>query len=148
MDCPVCGNDIGANLVTCPFCQSPVAHQSAIKRRFQQRTVNLEDGKPTVEVALSRLKEVVDDSLRRNISVLTLIHGYGSSGKGGRIRLEVRKMLDYMAERGIVAEYISGESFNKRNGRVKNLLQRYPQLVADKNLGRANKGITVVVLSS
>lgn len=146
MDCPVCGNEIDAGLSTCPYCMSPLELAARKRRQFIQRTINLEEGRPTVELAVKKLSEVIDDSTRRKISVLTLIHGYGSSGKGGKIRTEVRKMLDYMSEQGAVHDYIAGESFNKRSGKVKQLLQRYPQMATDKNLGRGNKGITIVVL--
>jgi len=113
---------------------------------FVHKTVNLEAGRPVVEVALNRMNEIIEDSVRNDVNVLTLIHGYGSSGKGGAIRSECRKMLDYLKSNGLISNYIIGEDFNKRSGSVKSLLRRYPQLAADKHLNRGNRGITLVIL--
>ncbi len=90
---------------------------------------------------------MIEDSLRNNVNVLTLIHGYGSSGKGGVIRLECRKVLEFLKNKGIISDFIPGEDFNKRSGAVKALLRRYPQLGQDKHLNRGNRGITLVILS-
>lgn len=147
MDCHICGNEIAAGLSRCPFCLSLLDHERKVKSPFQHRTINLEEGRPTVEMAVNRMTEVILDAARRKVNVLTFIHGYGSSGKGGRIRTEVRQMLTYMKDQGSIKEYIPGERFNKRSGEVRQLLQKYPQLAADKNLGRGNKGITLVILS-
>jgi hypothetical protein len=145
--CDVCGNKRDTASLLCPFCGSKVDAAEPVKQTgFVHKVINLEAGRPAVDVALHKMNEVVLDSKRNNVNVLTLIHGYGSSGKGGVIRLECRKMLDFMKNKGIISDYIVGEDFNKRSGLVKALLQRYPQLGMDKHLNRGNKGITLVVL--
>ena len=45
-------------------------------------------------------------------SAVKLIHGYGSSGKGGKIRLEVRAYLERQKARGKIRDYIPGERFS------------------------------------
>jgi uncharacterized membrane protein YvbJ len=147
--CDVCGNEADSVGSVCPYCGNSFTENSTSlvrKKSFRQKTVNLESGKPIVEIALARMTEIIGDSARNGISVLTLIHGYGSSGKGGVIRSESRKTLDYLKSKGKIKEYIPGEEFNHRLGRVKELLNRYPQLKSDKNLNRGNKGITLVIL--
>ena len=118
------------------------------QRPFIHRTVNLEAGRPAVEAALNRLDEVIADAQRNSVSVLTLIHGYGSTGRGGVIRSECRMTLDYMKSKGLISDYIAGEDFNKRSGRVKALLRRYSPLSSDRNLNNGNQGITLVILSN
>lgn len=118
------------------------------QRPFIHRTVNLEAGRPVVEVALNRLDEVIADARRNSVSVLTLIHGYGSTGRGGAIRSECRTMLGYMKSRGLISDYIAGEDFNKRSGLVKALLRRYSPLSSHRNLNNGNQGITLVILSN
>jgi hypothetical protein len=118
------------------------------QRPFIHRTVNLEAGRPVVEVALNRLDEVIADARRNSVSVLTLIHGYGSTGRGGAIRSECRIALDYMKSKALISDYIAGEDFNKRSGRVKALLRRYSPLSSDRNLNNGNQGITLVILSN
>ena len=146
--CDVCGNTRETLSPQCPFCGNRVEATELVKHSsYVHKTVNLEEGRPVVEAALSRMNEIILDSVRNNINILTLIHGYGSSGKGGAIRLECRKMLDFLKSKGLVSDYIAGEDFNKRSGLVKSLLQRYPQLGTDKHLNRGNKGITIVILT-
>lgn len=146
--CDVCGNESASLALLCPFCGSKLElAQSAKRGSFVHKTVNLEAGRPIVEVALGRLDEILKDSARNKVNVLTLIHGYGSSGKGGAIRSECRKSLDFLKSKGEISDYIAGEDFYKRFGKVKSLIRRYPQLGSDKNLNRGNRGVTLVILS-
>ncbi|MBU1566691.1 MAG: Smr/MutS family protein [Proteobacteria bacterium] len=148
MKCQICGNERPATSFSCPYCGDVT--EVLVDRKpkiFVHKTVNLEAGRPVVEVALSRCREVIDDAILNKISVITLIHGYGSSGKGGAIKSECRKTLDYMKSKRIISDYIAGEDFHKKSGRVRSLLQRYSQLAKDRNLNQGNQGITLVILS-
>lgn len=146
--CQICGNEIKHGKAVCPFCGSK--HVSPTRRstdrNFLHHTVNLEQGMPFVQSALNHLQVAIREAKSGRVQVLTIIHGYGSSGKGGAIRKECRKTLDYMCSRGQLNSYVPGEDFHKHNGVVKDLLNRYPQLRLNKNLNRRNQGITVVVL--
>jgi len=118
----------------------------SFSKKFYQKTVNLEQGLPTVEQALHRLQQAIAAARHEHIRVLTLIHGYGSSGKGGTIRQECRKTLDYLRSKGEISDVFFGENFNRRSGAVKHLLHRFPELSRHPHLNNANKGITLVVL--
>ncbi len=144
--CHVCGNEIKGATRICPFCGSEnddVAQ--AGKNEYIHRIVNLERGRPSLEAALQRLDRAIADGLQTGVAVLTLIHGYGSSGKGGVIRTECRKSLDFMKSQKRIFAYIPGEEFSKRSGLVKTILRRYPRLSSDKNLNKGNRGITLVI---
>jgi hypothetical protein len=145
--CQVCGNDISASSLNCKFCGSKQDNAHLKQGRgFVQKTINLEQGRPLLEVALQKMDDAVVDAAKNNIHVLTLIHGYGSSGKGGRIRTECRKKLDFMKSNGRIRDYIAGEDFSRKFGPAKKLLQRYPQLSAENNFNKGNRGITLVVM--
>ena len=146
--CQVCGNDISVSSMNCEFCGSKQdkEHLKQI-REFVKKTINLEQGHPVLEIALQKLDDGIEDAAKNNIQVLTLIHGYGSSGKGGRIRLECRKNLDFMKSKGRIRDYIAGEDFSRKFGPAKVLLQRYPQLSTDGNFNKGNRGVTLVVMS-
>ena len=146
--CHICGNDIRRGVKTCTFCGSDQTenNQKPVVRKFTHRTVNLEAGMPLVEPALQQLQSAVHEARILDIQVLTIIHGYGSSGRGGVIRKECRKVLEYMKSRGELSDVITGEEFCRRNGPVRNLLKRYPELENNSNLNRGNKGITIVIL--
>jgi hypothetical protein len=100
---------------------------------------------PFVEQAMSQLHAALNEARFLRIQALTIIHGYGSSGRGGAIRKECRKTLDHMCSKGELNTYITGEEFHRRNGLVKDLLNRYPQLAGNSNLNRHNRGITLVI---
>ncbi len=148
MTCHICGNERPGASFCCPYCGAACEESADRKpKTYIHKTVNLEAGRPVVEVALNRCREAIDDAIVNKISVITLIHGYGSSGKGGVIRSECRKTLDYMKSKRIISDYIAGEDFHKRSGRVRAILQRYTQLAKDRNLNQGNQGVTLVILS-
>lgn len=145
--CEVCGNEKESASLLCPYCGSMNEDDDGpVKKSFIHKIVNLESGRPVAEIAVNKMTEVLEDARRNGITIVTLIHGYGSSGKGGVIRSECRKTLDYMRSKGTIEDYIVGEEFYKRSGRVKYLLRKYPQLEQDRNLNRNNRGITLVVI--
>jgi hypothetical protein len=49
-------------------------------------------------------------------------------------------------ERGDIRLFVTGESFSSFDQRSKDLIHEAPQLLLDSDLGRANKGITLVLL--
>ena len=63
------------------------------------RTVNLEQGKPKVEQAIARMNQAVFSARASGTKVIKLIHGYGSSGKGGVIRTAVYRELETKIQR-------------------------------------------------
>lgn len=147
--CEVCGNELVKGTGVCPFCRSRQdLSASGAKRPCGKlhKTVNLEQGMPFVEQALKRLQAEIDDARQQSIAILTIIHGYGSSGKGGAIKIECRKLLEYLVSSKVINMYLPGEIFNKREKVVKTAVQRYPALTGNKNYNRNNPGITVVIL--
>lgn len=72
------------------------------------RELNLELGRPTADEALRRLEAELEAARHMNTPLLKLIHGYGSSGKGGRIRTASRKYLLAQQEKGRIAAVVRG----------------------------------------
>ncbi len=144
--CEICGNDILRQRSCCPYCGSTVEQEIAAKKIFRHRVINLEEGRPLLEAALKKMELGIIDSSRQGFVALTLIHGYGSSGRGGVIRTECRKMLDHMTASGAIAGYLAGEQFSSRYPPAKQWLRRFPSLANNSYLNRGNRGITVVFL--
>lgn len=144
--CAVCGNEGEAGTLVCKFCGARQEPDCQEKGGFLHKTVNLEHGRPFAETAIRKLLSEIQAAKFERVRVLTLIHGYGASGKGGVIRSECRKNLDYLCSIGEVKEYIPGEEFSSRSGAVKTLLRRFPELANNKNLDRHNPGVTLVIL--
>lgn len=110
------------------------------------KTVNLEDGLPNIARASVRLKGELQLARRSRTHALKIIHGYGSSGVGGDLRIALQSLLRQMEDRGEIQSCIYGENWRKADQRAWELVKRYPQLKADRDFGRGNKGITIVVL--
>ena len=144
--CAVCGNEIDPGAGQCPFCGAERAATAVSDGGPSHREVNLERGLPPVAQALDRLDKEIALAALLGIRVLTLIHGYGSSGEGGAIKTAVLRRLEFLRHTGRVREVVPGEGFENRSGRGRQLLRRFPFLSAHRDLNRANPGITLIVL--
>lgn len=110
------------------------------------REVNLEQGMPTVDAAIKRLTYEVNHSRVTGVAVLKIIHGYGSSGTGGKIRVEARGYLERLQKRGEIAGFIPGERFSIFDAGTLAAFRRCDGLRQDRNLERHNNGVTFIIL--
>jgi adenosylmethionine-8-amino-7-oxononanoate aminotransferase len=110
------------------------------------RTVNLKSDMPQVHEALQRLDRELAQARQEKANLLKFIHGYGSTGRGGDIRIAVQKRLSEMTQNGQIRGRIFGEDWSKSDETVWKLVQSHPELKGDSDLGRRNLGITIVLL--
>jgi len=101
---------------------------------------------PTVSEALQQLDRELARARQSGCGVLKLVHGYGSTGAGGEIRIAAQRRLADMASRGEIRACIFGEDWSKSDERAWALVNDRPELKRDTDLGRRNPGITIVVL--
>lgn len=109
-------------------------------------TINLKADMPLVSEALQRLETELAAAAKKKIMVLKLIHGYGSTGAGGDIRIAVQKRLMELMQSGRIRGCIFGEDWSKSNEEAWRLVQANAHLKTDPDLGRRNQGITIVLL--
>jgi hypothetical protein len=110
------------------------------------KTVNLKSDMPQVHEALQRMDRELALARQEKATLLKLVHGYGSTGAGGDICIAVQKRLLEMVHSGQIRACIFGENWSKSDDAAWKLLQRYPELKSDSDLGRRNRGITIVLL--
>lgn len=110
------------------------------------RIVNLEEGRPTVNVGLLRLDRALASARAERLPLLKLIHGYGSTGSGGALRTEVWKVLNGLQRNGAISGFLPGEDFRRSHEAGWELIKRFKELQGDRDLGRNNRGITIVIL--
>jgi len=110
------------------------------------KTVNLKSDMPLVRHALQRLDRELSLAQKEKTTLLKVIHGYGSTGAGGDIRVAVQKRLLEMTQDGQIRVCIFGENWSKSDDAAWKLLQSHPELKSDSDLGRRNRGITIVLL--
>lgn len=101
---------------------------------------------PTVEQARLRMQYELHQARKDGCVAVKLIHGYGSSGVGGILRLELQKELRKAARQGAIRALIPGEDWRISNESTWDLLKRYPEWKQDADLGRNNRGISMVAL--
>jgi hypothetical protein len=110
------------------------------------RVINLEEGFPTRDQAYQKLDAALARARKDGVAALKVIHGYGSTGTGGVLRFAIRGFLRQRKEKGEIAAFVNGESWSSFDERSKTLFAKVPQLVLDSDVGRGNKGITLVLL--
>lgn len=101
---------------------------------------------PTVEEARQRLSVAFAKARQDKCAILKLIHGYGSSGVGGGLRVGIRKSLRKRRKKGEIRQYVFGENWSIFDETSRDILEANPSLKRDSDLDRGNEGISIVVL--
>jgi hypothetical protein len=101
---------------------------------------------PEVPEALQRMDRELTLARQNKLTILKLIHGYGSTGAGGDIRIAVQKRLVVMVQSSQIRGCIFGENWSKSDETTWKLLQSNDDLKNDADLGRGNRGITIVII--
>lgn len=109
-------------------------------------TFNLEEGMPTLEEARKKLAMYLLDAKRKGIVVTKIIHGYGSSGVGGTLRVGIRKSLALRKQDKTILEFVTGEQWSIFDEASRRILDKCAELSRDSDLEKHNNGITLVLL--
>lgn len=109
------------------------------------KVVNMEQSMPTVPLALSLLADVLRIARGEGFAAVKIIHGYGSSGVGGALRIAIQNDLARRAAAKEIAAVIEGEQWRISNETAWEFLKRFPECKQDRDLGRANRGISIAV---
>ncbi|MBI9009775.1 MAG: hypothetical protein JEZ05_07075 [Tenericutes bacterium] len=108
------------------------------------KVFNLERDLPTVSEAGKKLAQIIREN-KSNEKVIKLIHGYGSSGVGGKIKISVQKSLRKRVNSGEIKAYIPGEAFSSLFG-FDEQINKYKDLIRnDSDYKKGNDGITYIV---
>ena len=110
------------------------------------RTYNVEDGLPSLDEARKLVMAQIREAKRGGVRVLKVIHGYGSSGKGGKLCTGLRKSFGLRKKEGVIRDFVAGEDFSIFNNVTLALLEAVPELRRDPDLNATNEGVTVVWL--
>jgi hypothetical protein len=110
------------------------------------KTFNVEAGLPTLDEARRRVIDEIKQAKREGVRVLKIIHGYGSSGKGGALCIGLRKSFGLRKKEGVIKNSIPGEDFSIFNETALALLEAVPALRGDPDLNATNEGVTILWL--
>ena len=109
------------------------------------KEVNIKSDMPTSDDAIRRITYNLRNSKMLGISALKIIHGYGSTGTGGKIRVEARRYLGEQKRKGFIRDFIPGEDFSIFDQATRDAFLVCTDLRRDEDLERHNNGITIVI---
>lgn len=110
-------------------------------------TANIEKFMPTVYQAEILVKNNLETYRRKGIKVFKIIHGYGSTGKGGALRTGIRDYLTQLKHAKIIADFVPGEDWSVFNETTRKILDLDSSFSKDSDLGKMNSGVTIIVIS-
>ena len=110
------------------------------------RIFNVEAALPTLEEARRQVMDEIRKAKREGIVALKVIHGYGSSGKGGALCFGLRKSFLLRKKEKVIRDFIPGEGFSIFNPTTLDLLEAVPKLRGDPDLNALNEGVTILWL--
>jgi hypothetical protein len=109
---------------------------------------DLELGAPIVEEAIAKFEGYLEAASNAGFKTMLVIHGYGSSGKGGEIRKTLRDNLEHNFYTDRVVDYYPGEDLKDGNMPYSELIQRRPTLKKQASQFKNNNaGVTVLLLN-
>jgi hypothetical protein len=142
-ECSQCGNPRGLLPEACASCGStepPFAHVEFWK-------VDLERDAPLVEEAIDHLSRAVRAGAAAGLRALIVVHGYGSSGAGGRIGWAVREGLEnnHWADR--IDDFIPCEELTQGSQQLAHLARHRAALADSLRRSRmlGNAGVSVLI---
>ncbi len=101
---------------------------------------------PSAEAAWTHLQGAIDGARLRGVRILKVVHGYGSSGVGGKIRRRVRAGAAKLLEAGKLQGVVFGEDWGPFSATARGWIDAVPALRNDGDYGRENEGITLLQL--
>ncbi|NCC68731.1 MAG: hypothetical protein EOM14_11170, partial [Clostridia bacterium] len=84
------------------------------------KEVNIKEDMPTASDAIKRVTYNIRSGKSMGFTAIKIIHGYGSTGKGGKIRTEARRYLQQQKDKRLIKDYIAGENFSIFNEETRN----------------------------
>ena len=102
--------------------------------------INIKEDMPTVSEAMNVLRKYVEGCKRGKCVVI--VHGYGSTGKGGAIREKARQWLMAQQKSGKISKVIKGEELSIFNFDALDLKKKHREL--EEYFKVCNHGITVI----
>ena len=101
---------------------------------------------PPTDVAIFYLEKEILLAKLEGVKVIKVVHGYGSSGKGGSIKIAAREFLKKQKRLGKIKDYVPGEAWGSHKVKPMGLLEDAPELLLNLDGESFNQGITIVIL--
>lgn len=113
---------------------------------MQLITIDIKSDQQSVAEALAQFENAVETYKIGGYKVLKVIHGYGSHGIGGAIRVEFLKKCKDLKNRKIIYDYTCCDKWIDKNPVKKIAINYCADLLADAELRYLNSGCSIVIL--
>ena len=110
------------------------------------KEANIKEDLPAAGDAIKRVTFHIRSGKELGAGAVKIIHGYGSTGSGGKIRKMTRQYLEDQKEKRRIRDFIPGEEFSIFHEGTRQAFRFCPDLRKDEDLERHNNGMTIVVL--
>lgn len=111
------------------------------------QTLNIEKEVLACDQALAKvLSEIEILKMQNEIKIIKVIHGYGSSGVGGKIKQELKILLQTLLKQNKIKYFVQNEKFTPQKKEYKIYTTLYPELILESDLQNLNPGITLIFL--
>lgn len=143
--CDQCGNPRELLGESCPHCSSDQPPRALVK----YWRVDFHETLPEAEDALAQLDAHIRAGAAAGLRGMVVIHGYGSSGKGGRLGPAIREQLQINRWSQYVKEYVPGEEL-LHNSETLTHWTRHRAALADflkRHRLLGNAGVTLLILN-
>ena len=110
------------------------------------RVVNIKKDNPNSDYALFLIDEEIKYSRAVGNRVIIIIHGYGSHGRGGVIKEEVKRYLPILKRDHKIKDFVFGEQWGDTNETTRLISSICPEIILHENLQNLNSGVSVILL--
>ena len=108
--------------------------------------INVKSEGQTVSQALGEMEIEIDRCKFAKIPILKVVHGYGSHGVGGVIKVELHKRLRSLKSQGKIKDFIPGEKWIDSNPAKRIAINLCSDLLTRSELNMLNYGVTVIIV--
>ena len=110
------------------------------------KEVSIKQEMPTVREAMEILDLEIKRAKNLKYDCIKIIHGYGSTGTGGKIKTKLREVLPQKIQEGQIKDFVRGEDWSIFNPKTREILNSVKDARGDKDLDKFNIGMTVIIL--
>ena len=142
--CNTCGNPIPGGLHQCPYFDS--FDIEIDQKSLRERRADIGHSNQSVLQALAQLDREIIISRKRGDDVLVIIHGHGSTGEGGQIKVRVRQHLAKLNSSNRYTAYLPGEHLHDGYPQIRKLGSSHVDLRRLTDWERGNHGIVLIFL--
>ena len=108
--------------------------------------IDIKEYLPPTDVAIFYLEKEILLAKLEGVKVIKVVHGYGSSGKGGSIKIAAREFLKQQKRQGKIKDYVAGEAWGSHKVKPMGLLEDAPELLLNFDGESFNQGVTIIIL--